>query len=362
MRIAAAICLLALSLTVPVAHAADHPNVLVLLTDDQQADAIRALGNSDVHTPNMDRLVDRGFAFRRAYCMGSTEPAVCLPSRAMILSGRSLYRVPLDLKDVTTLPQAFRQAGYTTFGTGKWHNGQPSFAKSFDIGQSVFFGGMSNQQAVPVVDLLDDGKFSPKRIGDQFSSEIFADAAAEFLKQHDKAKAFFAWVAFTSPHDPRTPPADVLAKYDPAKLKLPENCLPEHPFDNGELKIRDELLAPHPRTPAVMREHLAAYYGMITHLDAQIGRILAALDAAGATTTRSSSLPPITASHSAGTVSWASRICTSTRCGPRWCFPVRASLTAAARPWRICSTSAPPSAISQESRRQRESRGAACCL
>jgi arylsulfatase A-like enzyme len=74
-------------------------------------------------------------------------------------------------------------------------------------------------------------------------------------------------------------PAPYAAMYSPARIRLPGNFLPQHPFDNGELKGRDEQLAPWPRTPRVVREHIAAYYAMITHLDAQIGRVLEALEA-----------------------------------------------------------------------------------
>ena len=69
--------------------------------------------------------------------------------------------------------------------------------------------------------------------------------------------------------------------YPPERIAVPRNFLPEHPFDNGDLKTRDEQLAPWPRTPEIIREHLAAYYGMITHLDAQVGRVLAALEESG---------------------------------------------------------------------------------
>ena len=69
--------------------------------------------------------------------------------------------------------------------------------------------------------------------------------------------------------------------YDPDALPLPGNFLEMHPFDNGDLAVRDELLAPWPRMPEVVQRHLADYYGMITHMDAQIGRILVALEDSG---------------------------------------------------------------------------------
>ena len=273
----------AASVSTPTAAAKkpSRPNVLFLFSDDQQPDAVHALGNDFIRTPNIDRLVQRGFTFTRNFCMGSTSPAVCYPSRAMLMSGRTLYHAPLDLKGVTILPEAFRGAGYSTFGTGKWHNGRPAFVRGFGYGRNAFFGGMSNHDAVPISHLQSDGRLTKRRKSDEFSSEMFADATVRFLETYKGSDPFFAYVAFTAPHDPRTPPKEYRDLYDPEKLPLPANYLPQHPFDNGEMTIRDERLAPWPRTPRTVREHLADYYGMITHMDAQIGRILEALEKAG---------------------------------------------------------------------------------
>jgi arylsulfatase A-like enzyme len=62
---------------------------------------------------------------------------------------------------------------------------------------------------------------------------------------------------------------------------VPKNFMPVHPFDNGEMKVRDEMLAPHPRTEAEIRKHIAAYYAMISEVDAQIGRVLDAVERSG---------------------------------------------------------------------------------
>lgn len=265
------------------AHAQSRPNVLVLISDDQRPDTIAALGNPHIDTPNLDRLAREGFSFSRAYCMGSMSGAVCLPSRAMLNSGRTLWRVPMDLKDTPTWGQTMRQAGYATFGTGKWHNGRESFTRSFEYGASVFFGGMSDQFDVAAHD--PDGKGGFTRTPDtkgRHTSELFADAAVRFVQdRRDDPRPLFVYVSFTAPHDPRTPPRRYLDKYDQANLPVPANFMPEHPFDNGEMKVRDEQLAPWPRTESIVREHIAAYYGMISHMDEQIGRILEAWNAAG---------------------------------------------------------------------------------
>src|SRR5438105_3554188 len=79
------------------ALAADRPNVLVLVSDDQRFDTIHALGNSEIKTPNLDKLVENGCAFTHAFCMGSTVQAVCAPSRSMLMTGRTLYHSPVNI-------------------------------------------------------------------------------------------------------------------------------------------------------------------------------------------------------------------------------------------------------------------------
>ena len=265
------------------AGAGKRLNVLFLLSDDQQWNAIAALGNAHIKTPNLDRIVNRGMTFTQTYCMGSWGGAVCHPSRAMLMSGRTLWRVDGNLTDEVIWPQVLEQRGYATFVTGKWHNGKASLARSFTSGGHIMFGGMSNHLRVPVFRFDPAGKYPKEKrfTADKFSSELFADDAIAFLETYDAERPFFAYVAFTAPHDPRMAPEPYASMYKPDALPLPPNFMPEHPFDNGELRIRDEKLAPFPRTPKLVREHLAAYYAMITHMDAQIGRILDALERTG---------------------------------------------------------------------------------
>lgn len=257
------------------------PNVLFLFSDDQRADTIAALGNTHIQTPNLDRLVRDGTAFTRTYCMGAQQGAVCVPSRAMLMTGRTLFRVATDLKGQTTWPEMFARAGYATFMTGKWHNGPASARRAFAEGRAVFFGGMGDPYKLPVQDFHDGGEPGPPRDSGKHSVELFADCAADFLRRQKGDRPFLCYVAFNAPHDPRVAPKEYHAKYDPAKLPLPPNYLPQHPFNNGDLIGRDERLAPWPRTPEVVRQHLADYYASITFLDAQVGRILDALRASG---------------------------------------------------------------------------------
>jgi len=257
------------------------PNIVLILTDDQRFDTIAALGNREIRTPRIDRLVERGFAFTNAYIMGGTQPAVCVPSRAMLHSGLGLWRARDDLQGQTTLGEVLRGAGYATYAVGKWHNKAPSLIRGYDKARAIFLGGMSDQYRVPLRDLTDEGKLSEPRIVERHSTELFCDAAIELLGAHRGPKPFFLYLALTSPHDPRTAPAEFARMYDRTKIELPKNFLPEHPFDNGELRIRDELLAPFPRPADEIRRHIADYYAMISHLDHEIGRVLDALDASG---------------------------------------------------------------------------------
>lgn len=275
---------IALLLVIPTAtFAADKLNVLFLFADDMRADTIAAHGNPHIRTPNLDQLATSGFSFRRNYVFGGNSGAVCVPSRAMLMTGKTWLHIDtVALNGEKLLPEVLQENGYVTFGTGKWHNGQPSYLRAFQRGKTVMFGGMSDHTKVPVRDLGPDGKLTAERIGEKFSSELFADSLIEFLQTQDGRKPFFAYAAFTAPHDPRQPPQSYRDEYYRNLPPLPPNFLSQLPFDNGMMQGgRDENLGAWPRTEAMIRDQLAEYYGMITHMDEQIGRILSALKATG---------------------------------------------------------------------------------
>lgn len=275
------------------AAAKDRPNILFLFTDDQRFSTLNALNNPEVKTPNLDKLIARGTAFTHAFIMGGTIGAVCAPSRAMLMTGQTLFHVTDSIiqpekvpesarRPFVMFPETLQKAGYQTFGTGKWHNGPALYARCFNHGENIFFGGMSNHLQVPVRDFDPTGQYKTKpHMGPKFSSELFADSAIKFLKEYKSDDPFLMYTAFTAPHDPRMAPKEYVDMYPPSKITLPKNFMPEHPFDNGELKIRDEQLAPWPRTPEIIRENIAAYYAMITHADFHIGRVLKALEESG---------------------------------------------------------------------------------
>jgi arylsulfatase A-like enzyme len=182
----------------PDAAPPDRPNILFLFTDDQRADAVGAYGNPYVRTPTVDALARRGFSFREAHIMGSHHGAVCAPSRAMLMSGRTLFHVYDDLDSVETFPEVLGRNGYVTFGTGKWHQSRESFARSFQHGRNVFFGGMSDHEAVPLQHRLPDGGFSEVEVAG-FSTDLFVDAAISWRATRPPTRRHRSWPTWPSP-------------------------------------------------------------------------------------------------------------------------------------------------------------------
>jgi len=248
-------------------------NVLFVIVDDQRADTVGALGNDEIETPTLDRLCHEGTSLEPY-----TSVPVCTPSRAEVLSGRTGFRngvrwfgEELD-DDVTLLPEALGSAGYQTCFTGKWHlETHPSDAGYDDV-RRYRPGGMI--EGDHWIEFDEDGGTVSGH-----STDLITEAAMDFVGSADEP--WFCHVGFFSPHDPRTPPEPFASMYDPEDVSIPPNYMPEHPFDNGEMTIRDELLESWPRTEEAVRAHLADYYGMITHHDYQIGRLLDELERTG---------------------------------------------------------------------------------
>ncbi len=273
------------------------PNIVFIVTDDQRPDTIAALGNPVIDTPHLDRLVREGVAFTRAV---SPNP-ICTPSRAEILTGCSGFRNGvLDFgrridPALATWPATFRAAGYHTWYVGKWHNDGRPHERGYEESLGLFMGG-GGRWAKDAVDFkgtkvtgyrgwvfqTDEGeKFPEKGVGlTPDISRQFADAAIEFVRRRPQ-RPFFLHVNFTAPHDPLLLPPGYEHKYRAQDMPLPANFLPQHPFDHGNFAGRDEQLLPWPRTEQMVRRVTAAYYAVISHLDEQIGRMLAALDDTG---------------------------------------------------------------------------------
>lgn len=286
--------LLSVLFTIQAAFAA--PNILLVVSDDQRPDTIHALGNAVIVTPNLDGLVARGTSFTRAYA----GYPICHVSRAQILTGTpafvALPQYPGGAMDpkLATLAGTLQKAGYHTCYTGKWHNDGHPQQRGYTATSGLYSSGGGGKGAVqPDTDergrpltgyrgwTFKDAQNKPepgKGVGlKPDNSRHVADGAIQAVQSAPKDKPWFVHVNFAFPHDPRQWPEGMKNRYDPAQIPLPPNFAPEHPFDHGNKDGRDELLLPTPRVESAVREELALYYAMITDLDTQLGRILAAL-------------------------------------------------------------------------------------
>jgi arylsulfatase A-like enzyme len=277
-----------------------RPNVLLIVSDDQRPDTIRALGNPYIDTPNLDRLVQSGTAFPRAL----VPIPHCTPSRAEIMTGASTFRnrsAPLGrVMDPRMVfwGSTMQQAGYQTWYSGKWMNDGSPKTRGYQETSALFSsggGGGREKQTYPRSHngqlvtgytgwtfKTDDGRVElEKGIGlTPITDRHIADGAIALLQRRSD-RPFFLHVNFTAPHDPLHLPPGYEQKYAAAGIPLPPNFLREHPFNHGNAGGRDEQMLPVPRDPLEVKRELAAYYAVISHLDEQIGRILGALQAAG---------------------------------------------------------------------------------
>src|SRR5262245_856928 len=278
-----------------------RPNFLFLFADDFCYEALGYLGRTDVETPNLDRLAGRGTTFTHAYNMGSFSGAVCVASRAMLISGRSLWRanamytsMDQEREAGRLWPQVLQATGYDTYMTGKWHiQAKPELA--FITARHVR-PGMPGPVNLPIAYNRplsgQPDPWSPTDTslggfweGGKHWSEVGADDAIDYLAQAKQSRnPFFMYVAFNAPHDPRQSPQAFLDKYPLDRIQVPRNFREEYPYKDAigcGPELRDEKLGPFPRTEHAVKVHRREYYAIITHLDQQIGRVLDALNSSG---------------------------------------------------------------------------------
>lgn len=277
----------------------EKPNILFLFADDMCFQTIHALGHTDIDTPNLDRLASQGTLFTHSYIMGSWTGAVCIPSRTMLVTGRNLWRAQALYNDTAKeleagrfWPILMREAGYKTYFSGKWHI-RADASQAFDVARHIRAGMPKDQPDCygrPVDGQPDPWSPTDRTRGGYWEggrhwSEVTADDAIDFLDlaQQDR-KPFFMYVAFNASHDPRQAPEEYLARYPVDRIQVPETFLPQYPYKDDigcPSTLRDERLGPFPRTEYAVKVHRREYYALITHLDAQIGRVVAALEKSG---------------------------------------------------------------------------------
>ncbi len=264
------------------------PNILFILVDDQSPFDFKCHNSaSTLDTPNIDRLASSGMIIDTAHHMGSFSGAVCIPSRHMISSGRTVWHLPVgpgaencppQLENFTLGP-VFSRAGYATMRTCKQGNSYTAADKLFDVVHDATKRGGTNET------------------GSAWHAERVLDYLGERKSKSDK-RPFFIHLGFSHPHDVRDGTPELLAKYgatnhtdastlpptNTAQPPLPPNWLPAHPFNNTDMKVRDEVNVSgvwQRRDEATIRNEIGREYACAEYIDQQIGRVLAKLEEMG---------------------------------------------------------------------------------
>jgi len=266
-----------------------RPNILFILVDDQSPFDLKAYNpNSALQTPTLDRLAAQGMVFDGAYHMGAFVGGVCTPSRHMIMSGRTVWHLPIGPHasahcppnlEQNTIPAVFNRAGYDTMRTCKIGNSYEAANRLFTV-----------------------RKDATKRGGtDESGSAWHGDQVMAYLQQREAAQdrdPFYIHFGFSHPHDTRDGKPELLAKYgatnhtDPAapppshpkQPALPGNYLPAHPFPHGHPGLRDEVSVSgvwERRDERTIRNELGREFACSEAIDIQIARVLQKLETMG---------------------------------------------------------------------------------
>ena len=273
------------------ADEAKRPNILFILVDDQSPFDLKCYNPaSPLETPHIDRLAREGMVFDGAYHMGSFSGAVCTPSRHMIMSGRTLWHLPIAPQamknglcppqlEQQTMAAVFNRAGYSTMRTCKQGNSYEAANKQFTVRHDATKRGGTAETGSP----------------------WHGDRVMEYLQKREASndtKPFLIYFGFSHPHDERDGTPELLAKYgavnhtdkkspppaNPKQPKLPPNYLPAHPFPHGHPGLRDEVAVSgvwSRRDEQTIRNELGREFACSENIDIQIGRVLAKLDAMG---------------------------------------------------------------------------------
>ncbi len=290
------------------ADLAPKPNVLLICVDDLKP-LLGCYGDAPAKTPNIDRLAARALRLDRAYC----NQAVCSPSRNSLMTSLrpqtlGIYDLPTNFRvsrpDAVTLAQYFHQHGYRTQSMGKiMHQGHGNSedAASWDV---PHFRPQAPQYALAASNAPADAQPSAKRptkkpngaavesadVSDETyaDGQIAAEAVARLKAAATSREPFFMGVGFLKPHLPFVAPKKYWDLHDPAKLPQPARLTPPDgapsyaPQFGGELRNYDGIPAGNaPLDDALTRRLIHGYYAATSYMDAQLGKVLAALDETG---------------------------------------------------------------------------------
>jgi arylsulfatase A-like enzyme len=243
---------------------ARRPNILFILPDQLRSQALGCMGNPDVHTPNIDRLASEGLVLPNTYA----NTPVCCPARANMLTGTYASRNGMTANDLrlreseVSIADLLSRAGYRTGFIGKWHlDGGPRMPGFIPPGPrrhgfQFWAANECNHSHFNTQYFRDSPEPIPIK---KFEAEAWTDIALDFIKDAGKdGQPYFLIVSMGPPHDPYKAPPEFASQYDPAQLHM-------------RLNWKAAAGVPGPK-------EIVQYYGNVSAVDAQVGRLSAAAD------------------------------------------------------------------------------------
>ena len=290
-------------------------NLLFLMTDQHRVDTLGCYGNPQVATPNLDRLAASGTRFDRWY----TPTAICTPARASLLTGQSPFRHRLlanqernvgyleDLApDVFTFPQALAERGYQLGLVGKWHVGTRRTAADYGFEGPELAGWHNPVDHPDYLAYLAERDLPPYRISDPIRGvtpngnpgnllaarlhqpveatfeHYLATRAIEQLERYaEQRRPFFLAAHFFGPHLPYLLPDAYFDRYDPDQVELPASVAETFEGKPPVQRNYSDHWTFDTLPSETSRKLIAAYWGYVTLIDEQIGRILTRVDELG---------------------------------------------------------------------------------
>ena len=234
------------------------PDIILIISDDLNYNILKSC-----YCPTIRNMQSSGAEFVNTYNYGANTGAVCKSSRLMTLYGKKWD----DSTKKDALPTLLRKKNYDTFATGKWHLSQDRFYNNFDSYENIFFGGMMSSKST--ITHTDDG--TDIKLKKKYPGGIFTDSIVKYIKRKsDSDKPYFAYIAYTEPHDP----LKMVDKYKAQNnANLPKNFKFKHPFSFGQEHHRDERLMKRPLNKKKLLSNIKKYMTMVSYLDTQIKRI-----------------------------------------------------------------------------------------
>lgn len=289
-----------------------RPNIVIILADDMGFSDMGSFG-SEIKTPNLDSLAKDGVRFTNFYTHASSSP-----TRSMLLTGVDTHRNGLGNmdewtapnqwgldgyegylnKNVVTVPQLLRSAGYHTYMTGKWHLGkspeQIPAARGFERDFSLLDGAgsywdMTNFTAAsPKSVFTEDGRYLTKLPDDYYATKTYTDKMIEFIDaNHGDGKPFFAYMSHQAPHDPYHLPKEWrsrhVGEYDKGwdavrqerlKRQIDMGIMPKDTKLSERMWFLPDPITLAPATRAILGRKMELYAGMVENLDSHVGRLV----------------------------------------------------------------------------------------